>query len=646
MDTVPRTESLFREEFPPVSTAEWMAAVEKDLKGADFEKRLVAKTEDGLRIQPIYRAEGTQPVPVPRPPKTWRIQQTVCGPTVQAANAVARDALNRGAEELEFSPVLGGYGVESLADMQALLEGVFLEMVPISLDGGPATPILAALLKAEVERRGLAPDAATGGLVFDPLIDSCAGRSDVSVESALECVPGWVGDVAAALPKMRSLAVQAGRFQEAGAGVTQELGFGLAVLVEYLAKLQSEGVDLESTVAKIQVRFAVGSQYFLEIAKLRAARFLVAKVCEAFGVAGVRPEIHVATSRSTKTIYDPHVNMLRATTESMAAAIAGVDSMNVEPFDAAFRIPDAFSQRIARNTQILLREEAYLDKTADPLAGAYAVEALTDSVADRAWKLLQEVEDMGGFVAAWQAGFVQSEIAKSRAAKEKAAAHRRQPIVGTSNYPNPKESRLADMEPSGPPSGFKAVLSAGVRLADIEAEIKSGAKTSDWATGPVAPGPLTLFRPAEPFERLRLRIEKAVANGMRQPTVMLLLAGDAKMRKARATFCAGFFGCGGYRVVEAGPFATADEAGKAACENNADFVVLCSSDDAYVDLAVETREALSRAQCAVPIIVAGYPESQLEALEEAGVHEFVHIRSDVVATLARYHSSLGIPELG
>ncbi|MFQ3667334.1 MAG: methylmalonyl-CoA mutase family protein [Fimbriimonadaceae bacterium] len=645
MDTVQTSKSLFREEFPPVSTAEWMSVVEKDLKGADFEKRLVAKTEDGLRIQPIYRADSGTPVPVPVPPKTWRIQQTVFAPDLPSANAIARDALNRGAEELEFSLFPGGYRVESAEDLKALLDGVFLEMVPVSLNGGPATPILTVFLQGEVARRGLAPEAVAGGLVFDPVLDACAGRSDVSVDVALDAVPDWFRDVAASFPKMRSLTVHAGRFQEAGAGVTQELGFGLALLVEYLAKLQAEGIDLATAVPKIQIRFAVGSQYFLEIAKLRAARLLVVKVCEAFGVVGARPEIHAATSRSTKTLYDPYVNMLRATTESMAAAIAGVDSINVEPYDSVFRTADAFSQRIARNTQILLREEAYLDKTADPLAGSYAVEALTDSVADLAWKLFQEVEAMGGFLTAWKSGFVPDEIAKSRAAKEKAAVHRRQPIVGTSNYPNAKETRLRDLAVSAAPTAFHAVLDGKTRLSDILTKVQSGAKTSDWAVGPAAPGPLAVFRAAEPFEKLRLRVEKAVEAGMRQPTVMLLLAGDAKMRKARATFCAGFFGCGGYRVVETGPFADVEEAGKAACENQADFVVLCSSDDAYLELAVQTRDALTHAQCAVPIVVAGYPEAQLEALREAGVNEFVHIRSDVVATLTRYHAALGIPEL-
>lgn len=645
MSTVEIYESLFREEFPPVSTAEWMAVVEKDLKGADFEKRLVAKTEDGLRIQPIYRSENSNPVPVPVPRRPWRIRQTVAATTIGDANSLARDALNRGAEELEFVLAPGGYAIETQDDLHALLDGIFLEMVPVNLDGGPATPVLGGMFAAEVERRRVPPDAVNGCFVFDPLLDACSGCSDVDLESALDVVPTWFRDVSAALPKFKSLAVGAGRFQEAGAGVTQDLAFGIAVLVEYLAKLRSEGVDLEGTAGKIQLRFAVGSQYFLEIAKLRAARLLAEKVCEAFGVGNARPEIYAATSRSTKTVYDPYVNMLRATTESMAAAIAGADSIDVEPYDSVFRVPDSFSQRIARNTQILLREESYLDKTTDPLAGAYAVEALTESVAERSWHLFQEIEGMGGFIAAWKAGFVQSEIGKSRAAKEKAAAMRRQPIVGTSNYPNPKETRLGDIVRRGASPVYRRVLGPETAFEDLKKTSTDGAKVSDWVVGSVSSSPLSLFRPAEPFENLRLRVEMAVSAGQKQPTVLLLLAGDPKMRKARATFCAGFFGCGGYRVVEAGPFSSPDEAGAAACRENADFVVLCSSDDEYVDLARETRDALCRAQCAVPIVVAGYPEAHLEALKEAGVNEFVHIRSDVVATLARYHASLGVPEL-
>ncbi len=380
--------------------------------------------------------------------------------------------------------------------------------------------------------------------------------------------------------------IRADLLHEAGAHAVQELGYALAAGVERLALL-TEKEPLEKAASKVEFVFAVGPYYFTEIAKLRAARLLWAQAVSAFGAApaeAARMRLAVRTPRRNKSVLDRYTNLLRVTTEALSAVIGGCDQLTVEPF--------GFDEHLALNVQHILQEESHVDAVADPAGGSYYVEALTDAIARAAWKLFQEVEAAGGWSKALATGTVEQALAETRVSREKAVSGRRRALVGVNNYPN-----LTEKEP-------------------------------EVAAPPAAPSTLPLPRPrmAEPFERIRLRtLAHAKATG-KTPKVLLLARGDAKMRSARAGFCLNFFGCAGFDVVEGD-----------ALLPDADLVVLCSSDAEYLALAQEVCPKVK-----VPVLVAGNPKDQLDALTAAGVQGFVHIQSDAVETLTHWQDRLGL----
>ncbi len=440
------------QDFPPVPTADWEAAIQKDLKGADYEKKLVWRTDEGIPVRPYYRRENLAGL----------------GDELQAARG-------------------GGNGWETRQE----------------------------------------------------------------------------GDFPAA-------AIRADRLHDSGAHAAQELGYALAEGVERLA------ADL--TTPQMEFVYAVGSNYFFEIAKLRAARMLWAQAVAAFGLDSCGARIYVRTSRLNKSIYDRYTNLLRVTTEAMSGVIGGCDALTVEPF--------GFSPQLALGVQRVLREEAHLDAVADPAGGSYYIEALTDALARNAWKLFQAVEAEGGYAKAVAAGAIGKAIGETRAARQKAVSSRRRTLVGVNNYPNLNEKTS---ECEAPP---------GLRLAEL-------------------------------FEKIRARTARHAVLTGRYPKVLLLKRGDLKMRMARANFSINFLGCAGFDIVEAEEIAGAA----------ADLIVLCSSDPEYLALAHEVC-----AQVSVPVLVAGNPKDQIDALKAAGIEGFIHIGSDAVETLTEWQTRMGMKE--
>jgi len=470
-EQAPGTEALnLAAEFPPVSTEAWEAAIAKDLKGADYAKKLIWKLDDGIGVRPYYRRED-------------------------------------------------------LAGLEAQT-GVAPGEFPFARGGAAAWEI--------------SETAPEGG-------------------------------------------IRADRLHEAGATAVQELGYAIAEGVETLAG----AANAEEAARELAFVFAIGPLYLVEIAKLRASRMLWAQAVAAFGVANpdaCRMKIHARTSRRDKSVFDRCSNLLRATTQALSAAVAGCDTVYVEPF--------GFSQRLAVNVQRVLREEAHIDVVEDPAGGAYAIEALTDALAREGWAVFQKVESEGGYAKALESGSIAKALEASGAAKRKAAASRRTTLVGANNYPDLKEKTSAVEPPAGD-------------------------------------GPFPAFRLAEPFEKIRLRTERHAQKTGRYPKVQLLKRGDLKMRGARANFSLNFLGCAGFDIADGDTL-----------DAGADVVVLCSSDAEYVALANEICPATK-----APVIVAGNPKEQIEALKAAGVAGFIHIASDAVATLADLQNRLGMEPL-
>jgi methylmalonyl-CoA mutase len=462
-------------------------------------------------------------------------------------------------------------------------------------------------------------------------------------------------------PGFRPLTVSGTPYHHAGASAVQELAFALAAAAEYLDALQDHGLAARDVADGMQWAFPVGTNFFFEIAKLRAARLLWAKVAHGFGMtdeAGLRMRLRAESADVSRTMYDPWVNMLRATLEVMAGALGGADAFTCAPFDARLRPADDFSARLARNTQIILQEESGLARVADPARGSYYIEYLTDAIARNAWTLFQEIERRGGFLKAFGSGWAQERIAAVAATRRERIARRRDVFIGTNQYPNLGES-LADYlrdEPSVPPSAsgtrvdpaFAASLvggtdqeiekmivafARGMRIDDLIAGF--GAMTEQ--TSPSI-APLPRFRGPEVFERIRAAVERAE----KHPRALLVPFGPAAWRRARATFAAGFLGVAGFGIEDHPGFASVAEAARAVLASKPDIAVLCSDDESYPVLVPEWIAAIAEANPRPLILVAGNPKEAVDDLRRAGVDEFIHVRSDAAAVLTALVTRLGI----
>ena len=569
------------QEFPPVSTESWEAVIHKDLKGGDYAKKLVWQTEDGLAVKPYYRADdlagldylnvppGTFPyVRGTRATADWRIREEIDEVDAEKANQAACSAIVAGAEEIAFCDV----EIKSATDLRILLAN--LPEIPVHFQNADES-----LLRLLIEKKpswalstGMDPFA---NLTFAAEIVRLAPRTVVP------------------------FTIHGEKFDEVGATAVQEVGFALAAAIDFLAAMQSAGVDTNRAAASITFSFAIGSSYFFQIAKLRAFRLLWARAVESFGGTreSAKARIHARTSRWNETIYDPHVNVLRATTEAMSAAIGGADSISVAPFDECYKRPDESSRRMARNAQILLKQEALLCRVCDPGGGSYCIEVITDFIAREAWKAMQEIEAAGGYQKAQADGQTTRALEQSLAAKEKAVLQRRRIFTGTSQHANLTEKALQRIDPLRP------------------SDVKRG---------------------AEMYEQLRLRTERAAAESGKTPRVLLAEIGDVKMRSARSNFAANFLGCAGFEIVT-----QRFDNINAITDNDADIIVLCSSDPEYPPLAAALIARLAALKRKTPIFVAGLPES-VEQLKTLGVADFIHVRSNPIELLTKWQRQLGI----
>jgi methylmalonyl-CoA mutase len=401
-------------------------------------------------------------------------------------------------------------------------------------------------------------------------------------------------------------------FNNAGASIVQELGYSLAMANDYLSKLTSRGVTIDTICHHLQFNFGVGSNYFMEIAKIRAARILWAKIVEAYGPSdknSCKTIIHSVTSEWNQTVYDPYVNILRATTESMAAVIGGTDSLTIRPFDYSYKPTSKFSGRLTRNIQIILKEESYLNNIVDPGAGSYYIENLTDSIVDETWKVFLAIENEGGYLEALKKGIIQADIEATARNRNNLVATRREILLGTNQYPNIIETAKENID-----------------------ETIAFPKEQRHTT---AINPIRKYRGAMDFEKLRLAIEKHPGN---RPKVFILTIGNLAMRKARATFSYNFFACAGYEVTDNAGFKTAEEGVKAALDAKADIIVVCSSDEEYADI-IPAVYNLTKDKAIV--VVAGAPACMNE-LKQKGIENFIHLKSNLLETLKYYHHKLGI----
>ncbi|CDA22445.1 methylmalonyl-CoA mutase small subunit [Bacteroides sp. CAG:144] len=615
-------EKLFGQ-FPPISTAEWKDKVIADLKGADFDKKLVWRTNEGFNVQPMYRAEDivglktTDSLPGEYPyvrgtkcDNEWLIRQDIFVENPQEANRKALDLLNKGITSLGFQIGRDQITPESLA---SLLNGINAEKVELNfISCIKNASKIGEELSSYFKKQGIDLQKVKGSIGFDPFKRILKhGRDFPKYADMAEQVINSVSE----LPGYRVLMADAFMLNNAGSYITQELGFALAWGNEWLSVLTDKGLSVDKVANRIKFNFGISSNYFMEMAKFRAARMLWAQIVSAYKPncdCASKIEMHAQTSRFNMTIYDAHVNLLRSQTETMSAALAGVNSITVTPFDITYKQPDEFSERIARNQQLLLKEESRFNKIVDPAGGSYYIETLTASIAEEAWKLFLEVEDAGGFYAALRSGFVQNTVNAAAESRRTAIARRKEILLGTNQYPNIHETALD-----------KIVAETGHSC---------GCHHHEECT-PEMPA-LHTVRGASDFEALRLATEKSG----KRPKVFMLTIGNLAMRLARSQFSGNFFGCAGYEIIDNLGFDTVQAGVEAAIKAKADIVVLCSSDEEYATLAPEAYKLLEGKAI---FVVAGAPES-MEDLKAQGITRFINVRSNVLETLKEYNTLLSI----
>jgi methylmalonyl-CoA mutase len=422
-----KQEKLF-DQFPPVTTEGWMEKIHADLKGADFNKKLIWKTNEGFDVMPFYRKEDIEKLqyintlpgefPYLRGAKikdnNWRIRQNIEVTDYSGANLKALTILMKGIDSIGF--IITDPESVSEENFKALLRDIYIENIEINfLCNGKAKEILDLIVKIASER-GLDPLKICGAIEADPIgFLMLNGKLCVPPQAGFDYLASLT-ESASLFPDLRTIHLNASYFNNTGADIVQELAFGISMGSEYLTQLTDRGVRADIAASKIRFSFGIGSEYFPEIAKLRAARLLWAVVTNGFKPVkreSTKMNIHCVTTEWNKTVYDPHVNMLRTQTEAMSAVLGGTDSLTVQPFDKTFRQPDEFSERIARNQQLILKEESFFDKVADPAAGSYYLENLTKLIAENAWKLFLEIEDQGGFISSLDLGFIRNKLSES-----------------------------------------------------------------------------------------------------------------------------------------------------------------------------------------------------------------------------------------
>lgn len=607
-------EKLF-DQFPGVSYEEWRAKVEADLKGADFNKKLVWRTNEGFNVEPIYRAEdiaglkttdslpGEYPyVRGTRSNNDWLTRQEIIAETPAEANKTALDVLTKGVNSLGFK-----VAEPTVETLETLLDGIDLAKVEVNFDCCPCKALdLANALVAYLQKHN-ATKTFKGSIDFNPLRKALRHGAQIKAE-AVENAKKLI-EAVKEVPGIKVIAVDSVLFCNGGAFIFQELGYALAWGAQWLTALTDAGLGIDEVASRIKFNMGVSSNYFMELAKFRAARMLWAQIVEQYKPASAdsaKMHVHAATSQFNQTIYDAHVNLLRSQTEAMSAALAGVDSITVVPFDTPYKTPDTFSERIARNQQFLLKEESHLDKVVDPAGGSYYVETLTVSIANEAWKLFLEVEEKGGFFAEVDNGDVQKAVNASCEKRHTDVARRKEILLGTNQYPNINEM-------------------AADKIENKECKCACGNEEK-------GENALLMKRAATDFEALRLATEAA----SNRPKVFMLTIGNLAMRLARAQFSTNFFGCAGYEIIDNLGFDTVEAGVDAALEKGADVIVLCSSDDEYATLAPEAFKYLDgRAE----FVVAGAPAC-MDDLKAAGINEFIHVRCNVLETLQNFNAKL------
>lgn len=605
----------FAQDIPPVTREAWLKLVEGVLKGAPYDRKLVTRTYEGLVLDALPERKAHAPIVAGRPAGApWVVSMRVDQPDLPAANAQALEDLDGGASGLALVHASAasayGFGLPDGADLAVVLKDVLLDLIDTRIESGAFQGREDSLAFADhAEGRGFDPRGLAVAFGLDPLGDFAAHGTlpmawpllakRFAETSAILAARGFAGPFARA---------DGALYHAAGASDAQELAAVLATAVAYLKAYAEAGIPLGEAASRIEASLVADVNQTATIAKFRAIRLLWAAVLRECGLPETALKVHAATAWRSLTRRDPYVNLLRTTVAAFAAGVGGADSVTVLPFTQALGLPDAFARRLARNTQVMLLEESNVHRVADPGAGAGAVEAQTDGLAEKAWDLFRTIEKRGGMADVLEDRWLKAEIAEVKARRDKDVATRRAPVTGTSEFPI-------------------LVQEAPEVLAPLSPEPL-----------PVADGALAPYRIAEPFEALRDKAEAAA----KPPAVFLAALGPVAAFTARATFTKNFFEAGGIAAAVPDGFANTDALLAAFKASGTSFACLVSSDEVYGAEGAAAAAALQAAG-ATAVWLAGKPAAELEAaLAAAGVSGFVFAGCDALETLARAQAAVAI----
>lgn len=699
-------------DFEPPSYEEWKALVENDLKGASFDKKLVTKTYENIDLQPIYTEPDFQKLIIINSlpgfdnlvrgnkiegyfKNSWSINQEINIADAEKFNSTLLKAIQNGQNCVNLSfdsatisgidadyakpEFVGDFGlsISGIKSIGRALKNVDLENLPIYIEAGfNSLPIL-SLIFAYVKSENINIHKIKGKITSDPyayLVKN--GELNISLDFIFSSMKTAVEWTINNCPNLKSIEINTTHYRNCGANIVQELAYSISTLVEYVNAMIDKNTRIEDVFRSISFTFGIGPNYFLEIAKFRAARLLIKNIADAYGISEkIDINISAKTINYNQTKLDPYVNLLRATTESFSAILGGVESITTSPFDETIRKPDEFSRRIAKNTQIILKEESHLNQVIDAAGGSYFIESITEDLAKKAWELFQQIENDGGLLNLLKSGTIQKSIEEVHTKHKNDINKRKAVIVGTNMFADLKQKpletkpfdhisfqkkraeylqkyrlngthkshqqlleKLNSIHLSASSEVIELMIEAylkGATLGEINNSLTASKKEK------IIIQKLVAKRASEDFEELRnLSLDYKNKNGY-LPKIFLATMGTLKDYKVRADFSTGYFEIGGFDVIYPNGFANAEDAVNSAINSNAIAIVICSTDDNYPKFVPEICKFMKQKKSNMKIILAGYPKDQIEEYKKSGVDDFIYLGADVLKTLTSLMNNIG-----
>jgi methylmalonyl-CoA mutase len=702
-----------KSEFTPPTFEEWKEQVEKDLKGASYEKKLITKTYEGINLNPIYSKKDITNSPfIDSLPsgdnfvrgssssgyhgKSWDVNQEILTADVEDFNNIVLDALCKGQNcinlKLDTATKLGldadyadtemvgdtGLSISAINSLKRALKNIDFDSVPLYIDAGYNVIPFLSLINAYFEESNLDISKLSGSIIADPIAQlTNYNELPVDLEFVFDMMKNSVEWGNKFAGNIKTIGINTIPYLNAGANAVQELAYAMSTLVYYLNELIERGLEPENVFSKIQFSFGVSTNYFMEIAKFRAVNVLLKAIASEFGIDNkdLKLNIGAKSSEFNQTVLDPYVNMLRTTSQTFSAILGGVNYITTSPFDETLRRPDNFSRRIARNTQTILREESHLDQVIDPAGGSYYIESLTEEIAKKSWELFKEVESNGGILESLKTGFIQKSINEIFEQRQNDINKRKSVIVGTNMFADVHEKELEirkfdqkafqkkrseylkKFRVNGSTEKHQAILdklnlipnsnsieiietiTEAFRIGSTIGEVTSSLYSSHKVELKI--NKLVKQRASEGFEKLRHLAQNYRDKNGHLPKVFLANYGSISEYKARADFSKGFFEVGGFDVIDPKGFKTTEEVVNASLESGATVIVICSTDDNYPEIVPKVVSGLKSQHKNLQIILAGYPNDQVDEHKKSGIDDFIFLGANVMEKLTNLFNKIG-----